>query len=79
VEDFTYFGSVITNYARSTREIKSRISMARTAFNKKKTPFISKLDLNLRKTLVTCYIWSIVLYSAELNTSERRSEIPGRF
>jgi hypothetical protein len=27
--------------------------------------FISKLDLNLRKKLVKCYIWSIALYGAE--------------
>jgi hypothetical protein len=28
--------------------------MAKAAFNKKKTPFTSKLDLNLRKKLVKC-------------------------
>jgi hypothetical protein len=27
--------------------------------------FTSKLDLNLRKKLVKCYIWSIALYGAE--------------
>jgi hypothetical protein len=32
-------GSMITNYARCTREIKSRIAMAKAAFNKKKTLF----------------------------------------
>jgi hypothetical protein len=31
----------------------------------KKTLFTSKLDLNLRKKLVNCYIWSIALYGAE--------------
>ena len=35
------------------------------AFNKKKTLFTSKLDLNLRKKLVKCYIWSMALYGAE--------------
>ena len=34
-------------------------------FNKKKTLFTSKLDLNLRKKLVKCYIWSMALYGAE--------------
>ena len=33
-------------------EIKSRIAMAKAAFNKKNTLFTSKLDLNLRKKLV---------------------------
>jgi hypothetical protein len=48
-----------------TREIKSRIDIEKAAFNKKKTLFTSKLDLNLRKKLVKCYNWSIALYGAE--------------
>jgi hypothetical protein len=55
---------MITNDARCTREIKSRIAMAKAAFNKKNL-FTSKLDLNLRKKLVKCYIWSIALNDAE--------------
>jgi hypothetical protein len=47
VEDFNYFGSIITNDARCTRDIKARIAMTKAAFNKK-TLFISKLDLELR-------------------------------
>jgi hypothetical protein len=65
VEYFNYLGSMITNDARCTREIKSTIAMAKAAFNKKKTLFTSKLDLNLRKKLVKCYILSIALYGAE--------------
>jgi hypothetical protein len=65
VEYFNYLGSIITNDARCTRENKSRIAMAKTAFNKKKNLFTSKLELNLRKKLVKCYIWSIALYGAE--------------
>jgi hypothetical protein len=38
--------------------------MATAAFNKKKTLFTTKLDLNLRKKLVKCYIWSTALYGA---------------
>jgi hypothetical protein len=33
--------------------------MTKAAFNKKKTLFTSKLDFNLRKKLVKCYIWSM--------------------
>jgi predicted adenine nucleotide alpha hydrolase (AANH) superfamily ATPase len=43
VECFNYFHILITNAAKA-------------AFNKKKTLFTSKLDLNLRKKLVKCYI-----------------------
>jgi hypothetical protein len=59
---------MITNDARCTREIKSRIAMAKAAFNKKKNLFTRKLELNLRKKLVKCYIWSIALYGAETRT-----------
>jgi hypothetical protein len=50
---------------RCTCEIKSRIAMAKSAFNKKRVLFTSKMDLELRKKLVKCYIWSIALYGAE--------------
>jgi hypothetical protein len=42
--------------------------MAKAAFNKKKNHFTSKLDLNLKKKLVKCYIWSMALYGAETST-----------
>jgi hypothetical protein len=65
VEYFSYLGTMITNDASCMREIKSRIAMAKTAFNKRKNLFVSQLDKNLRNKLVKCYIWSIALYSAE--------------
>jgi hypothetical protein len=43
----------------------ARIAMVKAAFNKKKTLFISKLDLELRKKLLKCYIWRIALYGVE--------------
>ena len=39
--------------------------MEKTSFNKKKNLFTSKLDLNLRRKLVKCYVWSVALYGAE--------------
>jgi hypothetical protein len=39
--------------------------MAKAAFNKKRTLFTSTLDLELRKKLMKCYVWSIDLYGAE--------------
>jgi hypothetical protein len=35
-------------------KIKARIVMAKAAFNRKKTLFTSKLDLELRKKLMKC-------------------------
>jgi hypothetical protein len=65
VEYFSCLGSMITNDARCTRKIKSRIAMEKAAFNTKKALFTSKLDLNLRKKLANCYILSIALYGVE--------------
>jgi hypothetical protein len=39
--------------------------MAKATFNKKRALFTSKIDLELRKKLVKCYILNIVLYGAE--------------
>jgi hypothetical protein len=65
VESFKYLGSILTNDGRCTCEIKWRVAMAKAPFNKKRTLFTSTLDLELRKKLVKCYIWSIALYGAE--------------
>jgi hypothetical protein len=46
VEYFNYLGSMITNDARCTREIKFRIAMAKAAFNRKKTLVNQQLVLN---------------------------------
>jgi hypothetical protein len=65
VETFKYLGSILTNDGRCICEIKCRIAMAKAAFNKKRTFFTSTLDLEFRKKLVKCYVWSIALYGAE--------------
>ena len=35
--------------------------MAKAAFSKQETLFTSKLDFNLSKKLVKCYIWGIAV------------------
>jgi hypothetical protein len=59
---------MLTNDGSCACEIKSRIAVAKAAFNKKRVLFTSKMDLELRKKLVKCYIWSIALYGAETRT-----------
>ena len=78
VKCFKYLGSILTEDGRCTCEIKSRIAMAKAAFKKKKNLFTSKLDLDLRKKLVKCYVWSMALYGAETwtlrGTDQKRLE-----
>ena len=49
-------------------EIECRIATAKAALNKKRACFTSTLDLELRKKLAKCYIWSVALYGAETGT-----------
>ena len=54
-ECFNCLGSMRTNDAPFAREIKSRISMPKTVFIRKKTLFTSKLDLTSEvHTIVSC-------------------------
>jgi hypothetical protein len=65
---------VYLNYL-GTHEIKSKTAMPKAAYNKWKILLTSKLDSDLRKTLVQCYTWSIALYSDEtwtLQTAEQK-------
>jgi len=42
-----------------------RIAIAKEAFNRKMSLFTSKLNIELKKKLVRCYVWSIALYGSE--------------
>ena len=65
VDHFKFIGSVLTRDGYCTREIKMRISIAREAFNRKMSLLTSKLNIELKKKLVRCYVWSIALYGSE--------------
>jgi hypothetical protein len=52
-------------------KLNPELPSAKAAFNKKKTLFTSKLDCNLRKKLIKCYIWSIALCGAETCTLQK--------
>jgi hypothetical protein len=72
VEDLNYLGSMITNDARCTREIKASIAMEKAEFNKKRTLVTSEASdvLHLEHSFVWC---------GNLDSSETRSEVPGKF
>jgi hypothetical protein len=71
MKNCSFFGSyyiLLTNYGKCTCEIKSRIIMAKVAFNKKSYLFTNKMYLELRKKPVSCYVLSTALYGAETGT-----------
>ena len=69
---------MLTDDGRCTCEIKSRIALEKAAFNKKNNLFNCKLDFNMRKKLVKCYVWGMALYGAQtwtlLTADQKRLE-----
>jgi hypothetical protein len=63
VEEFnySYVGSMITNDARCTREIKARIAMAKVAFNKKTLLTSCRILQNSGVLTVTHHTTDIIL------------------
>jgi hypothetical protein len=55
---------MITNAARCTREIKSRIAMAKAVLTRNRT-FHQQIRLKFKVELVKWYVCSIVLYGAD--------------
>jgi hypothetical protein len=72
---------MLMNDGRCSCEIKFRIVMAKAAFNKNRALFTNKIDLELSKKLVKCYIWSVTLCGDENGTlrAVSRSETLGAF
>jgi hypothetical protein len=59
---------------QNKQKIKSRIATVKTTFDRKKTLFTSKMDLNLRKKIVNCYTWSTTLHGTENWTLWKRDQ-----
>jgi hypothetical protein len=55
----------LTRYCYFTREIKKRTSSPKKYLTKKKSLLTKKLNIELRKKLVKCYVLSIALYGSE--------------
>ena len=64
VDRFKYFESVLTRDGYCTREIE----IAKEAFNRKISLLTGKLNIELRKKLARCYVWSIALRGSETCT-----------
>jgi len=53
---------------RCTCEIKSRDAKTKAAFHKMKALFSCKMELNLRRKVLKCYIWSTGVFGAKIWT-----------
>jgi len=71
VSQFKYLRSIISDDGYRDKEIKSRIVMAKIVFQ-------GKMNLELKKRIVKCLVWSVATYAAETRTltemDKRRTE-----
>jgi len=79
VDKFSFLGSLITSDGKSEQEIKKRIAMAKTSFQRMKSILTSRsINIGTRTRILKCYIWSTMLYGCETWTiskvMERRLE-----
>ena len=74
VNSFKYFGCNVSSNMNCCQEVKQRIAMAKEAFNRKIGIFWGPWKKKLRKRLVKCFVWSVVLYGAETWTLRRNEQ-----
>src|SRR6218665_1650759 len=65
VERIRYLGALITSDGRCETEIKTRIGMAKNAFNQRKELLSKNLNKDIKKGIIKAIMWSVTLYAAE--------------
>ena len=65
VNTFTYLGSLMSSDGRCEKEIRKRIVLAKQAFLNIKELMRSDVSLGLKKRMLQCYVWPVLLYGSE--------------
>src|SRR6476619_8338407 len=71
VSNFRCLGSLISEGGRCLDDVKTRIGMAKDAFNKRKELLTRSIRVNIRKRLVKTLVWPVVLYGCETWTMRK--------
>jgi hypothetical protein len=74
VTNFKYLGSYISDDGRSLTDVKTRVALAKEAFNKRKELLSKKMNRTLKKRMIKTLIWPVALYGCETWTL-RKMEI----
>jgi len=72
VQEFRYLDNLISDDGYCVKEIVSRIGMAKKVFKDKRKLFKRKMNLELKKRIVKCLVWSVAMYAAETWTKRSR-------
>jgi len=66
VSNFRYLGSLISEDEYCMKKIQSKIEVAMKVFLEKEKLFTGKMNLELKKRIMKCLVWSVALYAAEM-------------
>src|SRR6476469_2758208 len=72
VSKFRYLGSLTSEDGRCLDDVKTRIGMAKGAFNKRKELLTRSIRVDLRKRLVKTLVWPVVLYGCDTWTMRKK-------
>ena len=65
VAKFCYLGAWITEDGRCDTEIRSRIALAKAAFNRRNELLTNNMSQSVKKKIVKAVVWSVFLYGSE--------------
>jgi hypothetical protein len=65
VAKFKYLGSMISDDGKCMTDIKTRIALSKEAFNKRRELLVRRMSKRVKKKIVKCLIWPVVLYGCE--------------
>jgi hypothetical protein len=65
VVKFKYLGSMLSDDGKCMTDIKTRIALAKEAFNKRRELLVRRMSKRVKKKIVKCLIWPVVLYGCE--------------
>ena len=71
VNHFKYLGSLIAEDGYCEKEIRARVAMAKATFEKHNSLLTGCLSLQLKKRLVRCFVWSVLMYGSETWTLKK--------
>ena len=74
VHSLKCLGLNISSNMNCCQEVEHRIVKAKEAFNRKRSIFCGPLEKELRKRLVKCFVWRVVLYVVETWTLRRNEQ-----
>jgi len=74
VSNFKYLGSLISEDGRCLIDVKTRIALAKDAFNKRKEFLTGGLSETLKKRMVKVLVWPVALYGCETWTLKKEEK-----